>query len=220
MPIQKLITQILERPDAPKIIQEVSQRLEEEAKKRKHFYDEISEYEKAEFINGEIIIHSPVKKEHNDVSSSLHALFSAYVKKHQLGYLGYEKIMISLSRNDYEPDICFFKAEKAQDFKKGQSLFPAPDLVVEVLSPKTASNDRGIKYEDYQAHGILEYWIIDPGQQLLEQYRLNTDQQYELILKAHQGEISSEALIGFEISIAAIFEEKEHIQELTRLLLG
>ncbi|MEO1655150.1 MAG: Uma2 family endonuclease, partial [Bacteroidota bacterium] len=195
MPIQKLITQILERPDAPKIIQEVSQRLEEEAKKRKHFYDEISEYEKAEFINGEIIIHSPVKKEHNDVSSSLHALFSAYVKKHQLGYLGYEKIMISLSRNDYEPDICFFKAEKAQDFKKGQSLFPAPDLVVEVLSPKTASNDRGIKYEDYQAHGILEYWIIDPSQQLLEQYRLNTDQQYELILKAHQGKISSEALL-------------------------
>ena len=35
--------------------------------------------------------------------------------------------MITLTRNDYEPDICFFKKEKSDDFVENQTLFPAPD---------------------------------------------------------------------------------------------
>ncbi|MEY4539280.1 MAG: hypothetical protein RLZZ306_1037, partial [Bacteroidota bacterium] len=36
---------------------------------------------------------------------------SIYSDIHQLGFVGIEKIMITLTRNDYEPDICFFKKE-------------------------------------------------------------------------------------------------------------
>ena len=39
----------------------------EEQQKRERFYDEITEQQKAEFINGEIIVHSPVKIEHNSL---------------------------------------------------------------------------------------------------------------------------------------------------------
>ncbi|MEM1321813.1 MAG: Uma2 family endonuclease [Bacteroidota bacterium] len=155
----------------------------------------IEDFGEAEFINGEVIIHSPVKKEHNDVTALLHQLLGPYVIKKNLGYVGYEKIMISLSRNDYEPDLCFFKSETSKHFKKGQSLFPAPDLVVEVPSKKTAKIDREIKFEDYQAHQVLEYWIIDPNREIIEQYRLNKSKStYELILKASDGWIECKAV--------------------------
>jgi len=38
----------------------------------------------------------------------------------------------------------------------------APDLAIEVLSPSTASNDRGRKMRMFQRYGVAEYWIVDP----------------------------------------------------------
>ncbi len=56
-----------------------------EAKKRRHFYDVITEQQKAEFINGEIVVHSPVKYHHNQASLRLATLLDAYVRRHALG---------------------------------------------------------------------------------------------------------------------------------------
>ena len=104
--------------------------MKEEQQKRKDFYDFINEDMKAEFINGEVIIHSPVANEHESVSSELYTLINIFVSIHKLGRVTHEKLMISLTRNDYEPNICFFKKEKAVRFKEGQKLFPAPYMVV------------------------------------------------------------------------------------------
>ena len=95
--------------------------------------------------------------------------------------------------------------------------FPAPDFVVEVLSPSTAAIDRGIKFTDYAAHGVGEYWIIDPDAQTIEQYVLN-DRAYELMIKARSGEIASVAVAGFSIPIRAIFDPAEHQVAQQRLL--
>ena len=183
----------------------------------KKFYNEITEHEKAEFINGEIIIHSPVKKAHNRANGLLFSLLSTYVNLHDLGFVGVEKIMISLTRNDYEPDICFFKEDKAQHFTEDQVRFPSPDLVVEVLSGKTEKLDRGIKFNDYQAHGVEEYWIIHPVQEVVEQYRL-IHGEYELILKSKEGMIDCKAVDGFHIPIRAIFDAKENLKAMAQIM--
>jgi len=168
IPEKDIIHQILEHPNAQSLVNKVNSILEEERKRRYQFYEDITDEEKVEFINGVIVPHSPVMKEHNDVSNLLNNLLGNYVRKHQLGYVGVEKVMITLERNDYEPDICFFATIKASSFKKGQSLFPAPDFVVEILSKGTKKNDRTIKFTDYEANGIEEYLIIDPIKQVLE----------------------------------------------------
>jgi Uma2 family endonuclease len=43
-------------------------------------------------------------------------------------------------------------------------------LIVEVLSPGTASRDRGIKRMLYQRVGVPEYWIVDLDARLIERW--------------------------------------------------
>lgn len=204
--------------EAPILIQELQERLQKEQNRRKEFYNLITtEENKTEFINGEIIIQSPVKKHHNEYSGLLYQLLNVYVTKNDIGFVGIEKIMISLTRNDYEPDVCYFTKVKSKGFKRTQSLFPAPDLVVEFTSKKTEHRDRGIKYEDYQNHGVTEYWIISPETKVVEQYHL-VKKKYKLVKKSNSGEIESFAIKGFKIPIKSIFDKKLNIKVLSDLL--
>jgi Uma2 family endonuclease len=214
---QHLLDQILDLPDAPRLVQQATDKLAQERIQREQFYNDIDESMKAEFINGEMIVHSPVMIEHNEANGLLFQLLNVYVRKNQLGFVGFEKIMIVLTRNDYEPDIVFFGPEKANQFKKGQTLFPAPDLVVEVLSKGTAGKDPGIKFTDYEAHGVGEYWIVDAQQEVVEQYLLVAE-AYELTLKSGNGTIKSRAIAGFEIPIRAMFDESANLAALQQLL--
>ncbi len=125
--------------------------------------------------------------------------------------------MISLTRNDYEPDVCFFGNEKAKNFTAKQTQFPAPDFIVEVLSDSTAKNDRETKFQDYAAHGVGEYWIVDAEKQTVEQCFLQNE-QYELLLKAKDGAIESIVLPNFKIPIRAIFDETENLKSLSNLI--
>ena len=215
--MQVSLDTILEMPNAFLLVDKVKSRLDDEQKRRRYFYEIIEENKKMEFINGEIIFHSPVKLQHNSATKLLCGLLNAFVIKHKLGFVGIEKIMVSLTRNDYEPDICFFGNAKAKNFKAKQAQFPVPDFVVEVLSDSTAKNDRETKFQDYAAHGVGEYWIIDAEKQTVEQYFLQNE-QYELVLKAKDGTIESIALPKFKIPIRAIFDEDENLKTLTRLI--
>ena len=134
-----------------------------------------------------------------------------------LGYVAHEKLLISLTRNDYEPDVCYFSKKKAATFTPNQMKFPAPDFIAEVLSESTEKNDRGVKFEDYAAHGIGEYWIVDAENELVEQYLLNDD-AYALHLKMNSGSLLSKVILGFEIPIRAIFDTNENLSTLRKLL--
>lgn len=153
---------------------------------------------------------------HIQATGLLFLLLDVHARKNKLGFVGIEKIMTVLTQNDYEPDICFFGREKADLFDKQQTVFPAPDLVIEVLSDGTAKRDRGIKFQDYQAHGVDEYWIIDADELFIEQYHL-VDGQYQLILKASKGIIHSFALPGFTMPIQAAFDETINMQEMAAI---
>ncbi len=213
----RLISEILKEPDAYFLLQEAHIALDNEKARRIAFYNDITEQEKVEFINGEIIVHSPVMKRHNSATVLLSRLMSIYGDIHQLGFVGIEKIMITLTRNDYEPDICFFRKEKSENFIEKQTLFPAPDFIIEILSEGTKKRDRGVKFQDYQAHHIEEYWIIDPDHQTIEQYHLEED-GYELILKSSEGNIKSFVMTDFQIPIQSVFDEESNIMTLKKLM--
>ncbi len=135
--MQISLEQALQMPDAVLFARKLDSALKAEQKKRRHFYEIVEENKKMEFINGDIISQSSVKLQHNSATKLLCLLLQTFVAKHKLGFVGVEKILVSLTRNDYETDLCFFGMEKSKSFKKKQMQFPAPDFVVEVLSDST-----------------------------------------------------------------------------------
>ncbi len=213
----KIISEVANSPRMMEIFNGLKTLLEEEQKKRKQFYETVKEDQKAEFINGEVVLQSPVKVRHNDISFNLAYLIRTKLLKSNMGKMFHEKIMIQLTRNDYEPDICFFLKEKSDAMKPDQMLLPSPDFVVEVLSPSTEKTDRTIKFYDYESHGVKEYWIIDPEKEFVEQYLLN-EGKYFLQLKSGNGIISSPVIEGFDIPIRAIFDEEMLNEAITKLI--
>ena len=215
------VGEILKSPGAVLLYQQMQAALEDEARRRDEFRDWLTADVEAEFINGEIVLHSPVKRGHLRASGRLFKLLDTFVVAHGLGETSAEKALITLTRNDYEPDICYWSKEKADKFDYDTLLHPAPDFVVEILSPTTAKNDREVKFEDYALHGVREYWIIDPEKQCVEQYALLTpkDTSYLPYGKYFPGqEIKSIVLPDFEIPVAAIFDEKANFDALKNLV--
>lgn len=217
----ELITldKLLKSPRLPLYAQHIDALLADKARRRADFYATLRDNEKAEFINGAVIVHSPVTLRHNTVARRLLVLLDAYVGRHGLGHVGYEKLLISLTRNDYEPDICYFGRETAARFRPDQMRFPAPDFVVEVLSASTAATDRGVKFDDYAAHGVSEYWIVDPETVTVEQYHLAGD-VFELAIKAQTGELRSFAVAGFIMPVRALFDDSANQAALRQLVAG
>jgi Uma2 family endonuclease len=208
---------VIEMPNAVLFVKQVNKFLADEQKKRREFYKMVDENKKMEFINGEIYFQSPVKLQHNNSTVLLGMLMKAFVAKYKLGFVGIEKILISLTRNDYEPDVCFFGNEKADKFTGRQMQFPAPDFVVEVLSDSTEKHDRETKFTDYAAHGIEEYWIIDSEKETIEQYIL-LGETYDLVLKSNDGHIESQVIKGFAIPIQSVFNEELNLESLSKLI--
>lgn len=206
------VDNLLEMPHAQLLMNEAQKHLDKEKELRKHFYSIVDENKKMEFINGEIIFQSPVKKEHNEATGNLYFLLKGFVRKKKLGWVAIEKALVSLTRNDYEPDICFWNNKKASKFTDKQMQFPAPDLVVEVLSPKTEKHNRTTKFSDYEAHHVKEYWIVDAHKKSIEQYVL-INEKFMLRFSGDSGLMESEAIAGFSFPVQVIFDANADLLE-------
>jgi Uma2 family endonuclease len=210
---------LLERPDVYLILDRIQETLNREKAERLRFYETIDENRKMEFINGEIVFQSPVKRSHNTAGGNIYRLLDTFVTEHDLGWVGIEKILVSLTRNDYEPDVCFWKTATAAAFTEAQMQFPAPDLAVEVLSKSTAKTDRETKFADYEAHGVGEYWIVDSEKRTVEQYALE-DGRYELRMKSSDGMLTCQAIAGLAFPVGAIFDKKQTNRIINQILAG
>lgn len=211
------LTPFLKSPRLPEIVATLNERLQTELLARQRFYDEMSDDQKVEFIDGEIIMHSPARNRHLLASYHLASLLGTFARRHGLGEVREEKCLCTFPRNDYEPDIVFFGLEKSASFLPETMKFPVPDLVVEVLSDSTENRDRGVKFEDYESHGVSEYWLVDPNAEVVEQYAIE-DGEFRLLLKSGSGEITSRVIASFRIPIRAIFDPGLNLQTLKNLL--
>ena len=201
-----LLEELLEAPDLPLRLRALNEAFAEEQVRRERFYDEMTPHKRMEFINGKVVMHSPAKWRHSETMGLLHTLLSSHVNRRKLGKVGMEKVLVVLTRNDYEPDIVFFGPEKAAEITPDRMKFSAPDLAIEVLSPSTERIDRGIKKQDYAAHGVGEYWIVDPVAQTIEQSQLDGKEYRLLGTWKNDEQISSFVVPDFSIPVRAAFD--------------
>ncbi|AUD07201.1 Uma2 family endonuclease [Spirosoma pollinicola] len=218
--LESRVADLLEAPDAKLVIERAQAILADEAQRRRAFREWLRDDIKAEFINGEVIMHSPVKRRHLDATQNLTTLLRVYVHLHDLGAVDSEKALIGLTRNDYEPDICYWNNETANSFEDDQMEHPAPDLIVEILSKSTTGRYRGVKFEDYAAHGVQEYWIIDPVRKSVEQYQLDEPTMaFAFIAVLYLNDIITAITVpGFQIPVKAIFDKQVNLETLRVLM--
>ena len=216
--VDTLVRSVSDSPVLPRVVERLQQKLADEAKRRREFYDWITPDVKAEFINGEIVMQSPARNIHLIVGGRIYALLNYFVDVNRLGEVRHEKALCVFSRNDYEPDVVFFGREKAATFDEETLQFPVPDLAVEVLSRSSEQRDRGVKFDDFAAEGVAEYWIVDPSAKVVQQYRSDGDGGYDLNATLKTGTIRSWAVEGFAADVAGFFDRDVHLAELRRIM--
>jgi Uma2 family endonuclease len=80
----------------------------------------------------------------------------------------------------------------------------APELVVEVLSPEDRAVDVNQKLREYFELGVRLVWVADPEARTVAAHRSATRAREFHVGKRLPGD---DALPGFDVAVAAIFEE-------------
>ena len=126
-----------------------------------------------EVIAGDLYVTPPPETPHQEASARFFTQLRVFANQHGLGKVLYAPVAVILAEGDYlEPDIVFLRRDHMQ-YKTKRGIEGPPDLVIEILSPTTASQDRGIKRERYAHFGIPEYWIVDTDRRRVEVHRFD-----------------------------------------------
>ena len=121
-----------------------------------------------ELIGGKLVAMSPRPAfNHNRISENIDFIFRGYLRGKKCTPLGDGYDLYLDENNHFIPD---FMIVCDRDKIQMDGVHGAPDLVVEVLSPSTAQNDRGHKKEVYAKCGVREYWIVSPDNKSVEIY--------------------------------------------------
>ena len=103
-----------------------------------------------------------------------------------------------------QPDICVVCDPNKLDELGCKG---APDLIVEILSPSTAKKDLENKFELYEENGVKEYWVVYPGENILEVFELSEKKYTSKGKYVGDKTITSTVLPGFELKLEDVFED-------------
>lgn len=133
----------------------------------------------AEIVDGELHA-SPRPAPHHAVAGSGVGVFIGGPYHHGRGGPGgwwilYEPEM-HLGTDVLVPDWAGWRRSRMPRMPETAYFTVAPDWVCEILSPSTATLDRGKKLAAYAREGVAHAWLIDPLARTLEVLRLEAGQ--------------------------------------------
>lgn len=158
--------------------------------------DEIERYE---VVDGQAILTVEPLEAHQLVITELGYEFVTWTRTLG-GAVRYSSGVRVARTRKRQPDILVLTAEHLDRFGE-RTIWAAPDLVVEVLSPTTRKVDLGAKKEEYAALGVREYWCIDAlaGMALVA---VPPEAEWRVVRRGEP--LTSVALEGFSVELDAI----------------
>lgn len=159
---------------------------------------------KAEWVEGEVIVHSPAQAKHVLLVGFLLTIMGLFVRRYDLGVVMGPEFQIRLCGRRRVPDIIFIRKDQLARIQT-TFLDGPPDLAVEIVSPDSVERDWREKYLEYEANGVGEYWIIDPTNEQVRCYVLNDQRRYVAVPEV-DGILKSVVLPGFWLRIEWLWQ--------------
>ena len=162
-----------------------------------------------EIIDGELFVTRAPHLAHQDVAGAIYAELRAWSLQSGLGKPFITPGVIFSESDAVIPDVIWISHERrSQLIDSSGHLTGAPELIVEVLSntEKDKKRDRETKLKLYSAQGVIEYWIVDREQQLIEVYRRENGVLKKVMTLFPADQLTSPLLPGFSCEVALLFE--------------
>jgi Uma2 family endonuclease len=166
-----------------------------------------SEDTRAEWVNGVVVVMSPVSDEHNQLGLFLLRVLSEYVEAQDAGVLRYESFQMKTGPTlpGRNPDILFVAKANLARLKSNHLEGPA-DLVVEIISPESEERDRKEKFAEYEQGGVREYWLLDPERKEAEFYQRDLEGKFQRVSSDDDGIYHSRVVSGLWINVGWLWQ--------------
>ena len=123
-----------------------------------------------ECIDGVLLVTPSPAWTHAHAVRVLMRLLDGYVRQHGLGALATAPRDVELTTGDVvQPDILVARSTRGQVIREEEDVAGLV-LVIEILSPSSASRDRGVKRKYYQRAGVEAYWVVDLDARVIERW--------------------------------------------------
>ncbi|QQK78936.1 Uma2 family endonuclease [Salicibibacter cibi] len=109
--------------------------------------------------------------------------------------------------NVLQPDVIYISNEN-MDIVHGQKIEGPPDLVVEILSPRSGKHDKIRKKAVYEHFGIPEFWVVDPPHETVDQFVLDKGNYHLHGTFSEDHLLISPKLACVHIDLKTLFQEK------------
>lgn len=159
----------------------------------------------AQILDGEYHMSPSPSRRHQEILRNLALPILSYLEKKPGGECFFAPLDVFLGEiNVFQPDLFFF-TEARRSLLHEHGAEGAPDLVVEILSPSNALIDRGVKKEVYARHGVEELWLIDPGVEEVQVFRLRDNADTPVAVLRAPARLTTPLLPGLDIPVARVF---------------
>ncbi len=160
-----------------------------------------------EIIDGELYLLPTPNLDHQSILGNLFGAIASFREEQKYGKIFLSPLDVVFSNiNIIQPDLIFVSKENF-GILTPENIRGTPDLVIEILSPKTEIRDRTIKFNAYSKFGVLEYWMVHEEKETVEVWRHNSNQLVFHALLEKTETLATPLLPGLEISLEKIFRQ-------------
>ena len=123
-----------------------------------------------EVIDGELLMTPAPSTGHQHILATLMIALRPYAEREALGVVLPDVDLLFASGQYLRPDLVFVPNSSRSGITN-RGVEEAPGLVVEILSPTSASIDRVKKPLRYGDFGVPEYWVVDSEERVVWVWR-------------------------------------------------
>jgi Uma2 family endonuclease len=129
---------------------------------------------KCEYLDGELIVHSPASLNHESLTGFIVTLLTEFCARNALGHTFGSNAVMQIAERRFSPDVSVLLNANEHLVSGGRVLGPM-DLVVEVISNSTRGYDHEQKLPAYREAHVGEIWLVDEERRQFEAHALRGD---------------------------------------------